>query len=201
MKLMGIILLIITIITVIMTFIIVSRLSHQVDVESEQDAVFDDSFSGTIPNAYILSNHQGEIIVLYQGTNYIAKETAESDYTGVADIEISHGKLVQIYAKPANITGILDSYKDKTVQIEGYEPLDCDGTIPVYVVSDKKTIQPDVRQGSVSDLLIGNSQVELVVAEGKACAIVCHQKNQVDNIRVLLKNGDDVLYSSVYSFS
>lgn len=198
MKLIGIILLIITIITVIMTFIIVSRLSHQVDVESEQDAVFDDSFSGTIPNAYILSNHQGEIIVLYQGTNYIAKETAESDYTGVADIEISHGKLVQIYAKPANITGILDSYTDKTVQIEGYEPLDCDGTIPVYVVSDKKTIQPDVRQGSVSDLLIGNSQVELVVAEGKACAIVCHQKNQVDNIRVLLKNGDDVLYSDIY---
>lgn len=198
MKLIGIALLVITAATVVITFVIVSHLSHPAETNSGTEDGFDDSFSGVLSNAYIMLNQHNEIIALYEGKYYIAKETAESDYTGVADLEICNGELVQIYAKPANISGTLCSYTEKTVQIDGYEPLDCEGTVPVYIVSEETAAKPRVVQGNISDLVIGNSKVELVVAEGKACAIVCHNEKKVNNIRVLLKNGTEVLYSNIY---
>lgn len=198
MKLIGIVLFVVTVISVVITFVIVSNLSHPAETKSETENGFDDSFSGVLSNAYIMINQRNEIIALYEGKYYIAKAISEYGYTGVADLEISNGELVQIYAKSGNISGILSSYTEKTVQIDGYELLDCEGELPVYILSEESASRPQVSQGRISDLVIGNSEVELIVAEGRACAIVCNSQKRVNNIRVLLKNGAENLYPNIY---
>lgn len=195
MKMLVILLLILTAVAVVVTFIIVSRLSHPVERTISNDR-FEKSFSGILENVYIKANGENEIIVLYDGKNYIARETAADNYTGVADIELSQGKITKIYAKSASIKGTLTSYSETSVQIEGYEPLACSEDLPVYFVTDQSG-DAKVRQTSVKNLVIGNSQVELVVADGQACAIVQHKKDKVDNIRVLLKNGTSVFYPDI----
>lgn len=197
MKILGIALLVLTAAAVIVTFMIVSHLSQTADKEIPKEH-FEESFSGTLDNAYIRANGKNEIIVLYDGKNYLAKETAASDYTGVADIELSQGKITKIYAKSGSVKGTLASYSENFVQIDGYEPFPCSETLPVYLVTDETEESVQVRQTSVRNLVIGNSEVELVVAEGQACAIVQYKKDQVDNVRVLLKNGNEVLYPNIY---
>ena len=81
MKRLGILLLALTAITVIITFVIVMNLSDPTDQKGQQQEQFDDSYSGWIRNVYIMSNKDNEIIILYDKTNYIAKGTAQNDYT------------------------------------------------------------------------------------------------------------------------
>ena len=196
MKMLGIGLLIIIAVTVILTFFLVSTMTYPTETEVKES--FDDSFTGTLSNAYIVSNCENEIIVLYHQKYYVANETAQSDYTGVADIEMEHGKIVKIQSKNGTVSGILASYSPNTVQIEGYQPLSCDETLPVYYVNEEEESELQVRQIAVSDLVIGNSNLDLIVANGRACAIVKRQSDKVDNIRVLLKNGSSLFYSNLY---
>ncbi len=198
MKILGIALLALTAAAVVVTFVIVSKLSNPADEKAIIKEQFQESFSGTLNNAYIRANGKNEIIILYEGENYLAKETASSGYTGVADIELSQGKITKIYAKSGSVKGTLASYSENSVQIDGYEPLPCSETLPVYLVTDETGESVQVRQTSVRNLVIGNSEVELVVAEGQACAIVQYKKDQVDHVRVLLKNGSEVLYPNIY---
>ncbi len=197
MKILGISLLVLTAVAVVVTFLIVSGLSHPAEQILPEEH-FEESFSGILKNVYIRANGTNEIIVLYDGKNYIAKETAAEHYTGVADIELSGGKITKIFAKKGSIKGTLVSYSETYVQIEGYEPLSCDENLPVYFVTDQTANEVQVRQTSVKNFVIGNSEVELVVANKKACAIVQYKKDKVDNIRVLLKNGNSVLYPEIY---
>lgn len=197
-KLIGIGILVVAVVAVIVTFILVSRLSHPAGEATDQEEAFEDSFSGMLYNAYIVSNEEDEIIVLYNQKRYVARETAQTDYTGVADLELANGKIIKIYAKSGNITGTLVSYTEETVQIEGYEPIPCQDDLPVYLISESAAKDTAVRQTDISNLVIGNSQIDLIVADGQACAIVKHKTDQVDNIRVLLKNGSDILYSNLY---
>lgn len=196
MKLLGIVLLIITAVSVVLTFLIVARLSHPTGENSEAQTVAELSASGIVENAYVVSSQKNELIVLYKGNRYVANQTAESDYTGVADLELSQGKIVHIYAKPAKLSGIVNSFTDNTIQIEGYEPLSCVDNLPVYIKEEKEGIDA-IRQGSLSDLVIGNSQVELVVAGKKACALLVERQKKIEMIRVLLKQGNQAVYPNV----
>ena len=107
MKMLGIVLLVITAVSVVLTFLIVAKLTHPAGEDSETQTVFKESVSGTIENVYVVSNQKNEVILLYRGKKYFANQTAENDYTGVADLELADGKIVHIYAKPQGISGIL----------------------------------------------------------------------------------------------
>ena len=136
MKTLMIALLVITVVTVVLTFLIVAKLTHSTSVQEETS--FEESFSGTLYNAYLYEDQGNKLIVFYEGKNYVAHENAKSDYTGVADIEITNGKITKIYAKSDSIEGILDSYSDYSVQIKGYEELEYENLLPVYVVADNQ---------------------------------------------------------------
>lgn len=195
MKLLGIVLLILIAITVVITFVLVTRLAHPTKGEETKSLSLAD---GILSNVYIVENHEGEIIILYQGKQYVAKQTAETEYTGVADVELCDGKIIKIYAKNGGITGILDSYTQDSIQLEGYEAVSCDALLPVYQISDKQKNPDDVRQIAVSDLIIGNSEIELITANGSACAIICREENSVQKVRVLLKNKTEICYPNIY---
>lgn len=196
MKLLGIVLVIITSVTVILTLLIVAKLTHSTNANEETS--FAESFCGTLYNAYIYENKENELIIFYEGRNYIAHASARSNYTGVADIEITDGKITKIYAKGDTIEGVLDRYSEHSIQVSGYESLTYDRTLPVYVVADDQLTEQPVRQKSLSDLVVGNSKVQLVVADHKACAIIQSSEETLVHIRVLLKNNDKVIYPDIY---
>lgn len=196
MKLLAITLLVITIATVVLTFLIVARLTHSTG--KEEDSSFAESFSGTLFNAYLYENEENQLIVFYEGKNYVAQAGPESDYTGVADVEITDGNVTKIYAKADFIEGTLDSYSKQSVQISGYEALEYDGSLPVYVTADDQITKQRVRQKTLKDLVVGTSKVQLIVADHKACAIIQSGEDAYAKIRVLIKNGTKTTYSNLY---
>ena len=106
MKMMGILILLLAVITVAITLILVSRLSKTAGKDQKEET-FDRSVSGMLSNAYILKSEEKDIIVLYRGETYFAEGKPEKKYTGVADIELTKGKVTKIYAKPSTIKGVL----------------------------------------------------------------------------------------------
>ena len=200
MKFIGILLLILTAVTVVITLVLVSRVSHLAE-KDKNEQTFDSSVTGTLENAYIVKNDEKTMVILFHGKNYVAQGATQKAYTGVADIEMKNGKVVKIYAKKGSIQGTLASYSKKSVQIEGYEPLAAEKNLPVYLVAGSGQASVSVKQGVVSDLVVGNSKVELVVADKKACAIVCYQEDMAENVRILLKNGTETTYSTLYVYS
>ena len=196
MKILAITLLLLTILTVVLTFVIVAKLTHS--ASAKEDISFAESFSGTLCNAYLYEDREKQLIVLYEGKYYVADKSAASDYTGVADVEITDGKITKIYAKAESIEGTLDSYSEQSVQINGYEALTYDETLPVYLIAGEQMSTLLVRQKSLDDLVVGNSKVRLVVAEHKACALIQTSEEAMEHIRVLIKNKDSVTYPNLY---
>ena len=196
MKILAITLLLLTILTVVLTIVIVAKLTHS--ASAKEDTSFAESFSGTLCNAYLYEDREKQLIVLYEGKYYVADKSAKSDYTGVADVEITDGKITKIYAKAESIEGTLDSYTKQSVQINGYEALTYDETLPVYLVAGEQMSTQMVRQKSLDDLVVGNSKVRLVVAEHKACALIQTGEEAMEHIRVLIKNKDSVTYPNLY---
>jgi stage II sporulation protein D len=187
--------------SVVLTIVLVAVLVHPTEGEAETQAgslTFSEDVNGVLENAYIVSNEEQELVVLYRGTYYLARGTAEAAYTGVADLWLENGKIKKISAKSSAIEGVLASYTESTVQIEGYEPLACAGSLPVYYRDGAGEGIDAVQQIAVSDLIIGTSEVRLVVANGQACAIVKRESDNVDSIRVLLKNGSETAYDALY---
>lgn len=196
MKILAVSLLAITVATVVLTIVIVAKLTHS--ASAEEDTSFAESFSGTLSNVYLYENEDGRLIVFYEGRNYVADANTESDYTGVADVVITNGRITKIYAKADSIEGTLDSYSDHSVQISGYEELEYVGTLPVYVFAEDQMTASRVRLKALTDLVVGNSKVRLVVADHKACAIIQSGEDAYATIRVLIKNKSEVTYPDIY---
>lgn len=70
----------------------------------------------------------------------------------------------------------------------------------MYLVASSGHVKIPVRQGKISDLVVGNSKVELVVAEQKACALVSYQEDMAEKVRVLLKT-EKKIHMPVFLFA
>lgn len=79
-------------------------------------------------NVYIVSNDDGRLIFICDGDLYRAKGTMEENFTGVCDIEISGSKVKKIQIKPDDISGVMLSYGDGTMQIAGQGDIQCSQT-------------------------------------------------------------------------
>ena len=178
-----------------MVFLIAgTRRWNQASITDDTQAGEEMQLEGTLANAYIVSCGKDHILVHYQGMDYTFSGTLETDYTGVADLEVAHGQIQCVYAKVSGIEGMLNRYTEEIVQVSGYGELSYDGELPVYVLQDESF----VGEKKLSDLVIGASDVRLVVAEGKACALIQYRQENFENIRVLIKNKDDITYSKLY---
>ena len=178
-----------------MVFLIAgTRRWNQASITDDTQAGEEMQLEGTLANAYIVSCGKDHILVHYQGMDYTFSGTLETDYTGVADLEVAHGQIQCVYAKVSGIEGMLNRYTEEIVQVSGYGELSYDGELPVYVLQNESF----VGEKKLSDLVIGASDVCLVVAEGKACALIQYRQENFENIRVLIKNKDDITYSKLY---
>lgn len=135
-----------------------------------------------VNNAYLKSAAGGTVTFLFGGDEY-GKETGELETeltAGVCDLVFVNGKLSAVRTKQDVITGGLLSYDATAIEIEGYGKISHQGKIPVYQTYG------EVVEKSISDVILGNMEVEYVTGEELVCAILIRQPAEIKNIRVLL---------------
>lgn len=136
----------------------------------------------TIPNVYLKEAEEDGIEFLYGGASYRKELTAEvSDVApGVCDIILKEREIVALRLKQEAITGGLLSYDEETIEIEAYGKISHTGDIPVYQTYG------EVTEKSLSDVILGNMEVEYITGDGEVCAVLIRQPASIENIRVLL---------------
>lgn len=184
---MGItgIILIIVIISVILTGVILfSYLSKNVFGKEDDKVLY---------NAYITTLQEGTVTIYCEGSVYEYEGVMEEDFTGIADVVIADGKIQKIYAKPDMIDGILLSYRDAVIEVQGYGELPRQEKVPVYSL-----ISGGVEEVSFDALVVGNSSLTYVMEEGQICAILQKERTRSENIRVLVTKNGDTFHSDMY---
>lgn len=140
----------------------------------------------TLDNTYLTDCTKDSVDFLYAGAVY-HKETAsltEGVSPCVCDIVLADGELTALRVKQETIEGELLSYDDETIEIKGYGKLCHTGKLPVYQTYG------EVSEKSISDVTLGNMNVEYVTGEKQVCAILIREPAVIREIRVLLL-GDD----------
>ena len=127
-----------------------------------------------LKNAYLISNIEGNLTFLYQGTEYqLPVDTDEELSNVVADISFSEKEIHKISRKEDTITGKLISKTDTAMEIKGYG------------------------QVAMDALMLENMEITFVVAEKQICAILLTEPAKIENIRVLLLDNDNMFRSDV----
>ena len=180
------------IVCVAITFLIVFRLLlHK--TESEAGQTESEKENGIVQNAYIISTQNDKIEYLYKGQIYQLPGHMDTPYEGIADIEITQDKISHIYTKPDRIEGVLESYTDKQMEVRDYGMIEREVEIPVYI-SENGT----VREGSLTDLIVGSSNVNYVLAYHRIQAILVNEATVAESIRVIIKNDTVTEYPQLY---
>ncbi len=147
----------------------------------------------TLENVYITAVDEHTITFLYQGNRYTLPCKTDSDVTGIANILIKNQKIQKITLKNDYISGMLISYTEDQVEVEGYGVISCEPNVNVY-----EDYEDEIRAISMNNLVVGASNLKYYVADDCICAVVQSEKTQVYDIRVLIKNGIQPTYSSLY---
>ena len=145
-----------------------------------------------LKNAYLISNIEGNLTFLYQGTEYqLPVDTDEELSNVVADISFSEQEIHKISRKEDTITGKLISKTDTAMEIKGYGQVAIDEAMKIYATYD------GIREVSMDALMLENMEITFVVAEKQICAILLTEPAKIENIRVLLLDNDNMFRSDV----
>ena len=145
-----------------------------------------------LKNAYLISNIEGNLTFLYQGTEYqVPVDTDEELSNVVADISFSEKEIHKISRKEDTITGKLISKTDTAMEIKGYGQVAIDEAMKIYATYD------GIREVSMDALMLENMEITFVVAEKQICAILLTEPAKIENIRVLLLDNDNMFRSDV----
>lgn len=147
----------------------------------------------TLENVYITDTSGGSICFVSEGKAMECPGKLSEPYIGIADLRISNRKITKIFTKPDYVNGVLLSYDEKQMNIDGVGMVERNEELPVYVRDDTSVGQTDF-----SELIVGSSRLDFVFEEGKVCALVMAPQTEVTNIHVLLKNGSGIFYENLY---
>lgn len=175
------------IITILITWKLVTK-------KADKQEIFPTEMENALlENAYILSSDDESIHYLYQNEAYTMNGKMDSDYVGVADIEIQNGDIQKVYAKSDAVKGVIESYTKEQIEIQDYGFLPKEEEIPVYFCKDDQ-----VTQGALQNLIVGTSKVKYVMANNVIEAILVDENTIAENIRVVIKNESEISYSSLF---
>lgn len=180
----GMILIIIVVSVILTGIILVSYLAKNA-VAKNDDKILE--------NAYLTVSEPGTITLYCDGSIYEYEGILEEDFTGVADVVISNEKIQKIYAKPDCIDGILISYTDTVIEVQGFGELPKGEDVPVYSL-----ISGGVQEVSFDTLVVGNSSLTYVMEEGHICTIIQKERTRSENIRVLITKKGSAFHSDMY---
>ncbi len=140
----------------------------------------------TLKNVFVHSteNEKAEILYERQKISLDIDGLAEEIQDTICDMEWTEGKVTAIYKKEDMISGKVLSFNEEQIEISGYGTLGHSGALKIY-----KTYGT-VEELDESKLVIGNLQADFVVAEKQVCGIILKEPASIENIRVLLLNGE-----------
>lgn len=151
-----------------------------------------DSEEVMIPNGYITSSGDGELRFLNGDQILAIPADIQEDLAGVvADISVQKGSVTRIGKKEEKITGKLLSVSDTHMEIAGYGQVALDPALKLY------SLQGEVREAAMDQLILENMDITFVVAEGQVSAILLEQSAVMENIRVLLLSDGSIFRSDV----
>ncbi|MCI9174905.1 MAG: SpoIID/LytB domain-containing protein [Lachnospiraceae bacterium] len=146
----------------------------------------------TLKNVFVHSTENEKAEVLYERQKIsLDIEGLEEDIKDtVCDMEWTEGKVTAIYKKEDLISGKVLSFNEEQIEISGYGTLEHSGKLKIY-----KTYGT-VEELDESKLVIGNLQADFVVAEKQVCGIILKEPASIENIRVLLLNGEGTYHEN-----
>lgn len=99
----------------------------------------------------------------------------------LADILMEHGVVQELRLKREKISAKILAVSEEIIELEGF------GRVPVSEAF-RVFKEEYYAQGSISDIIVGNSDVSFVVADKEICAAIVHSTIHSANIRVLLNS-------------
>ncbi len=191
---LGILLLAITVICAAAVVFIVVHMTRPVMGTKGKELLFRSwGKEVLLENVYITSCMDGKVSFIYQMKEYEMKGKVSEEYSGVADLQIKWNKIVKITAKPDSVEGTLQSYTDEQMTIQEYGTLDCVPELYVY-----SNLEEHPQQITLSDLVLGASNLKYVVADRTICALILEEEVPIYDVRVLLKNGDSICWQELW---
>lgn len=177
----AILLLAVTALCVVLTVVIVFRMFPE---ETDSGNV-----AYELKNAYITDMEDGTVYVFYEEKLYEFEGSPGESYTGVADLEVKDGRIQKMYIKPDTADGVLIAYSAEDITIGDVGTVERTQELPLYVVDGT-----EVTEGGIGDLIVGSSRLTFVFEDGRVCALIQKEKQEIDQIHVLLKNGSEIAW-------
>lgn len=150
--------------------------------------------SGVLENVYFSDVSDGMVHLFYNGYHMLYPVDIFDNIIGnyedgemvqkIADIASHRGRMSILTEKDEYVHGKLLQVGDSSIEIEGYGKYQTDESMQIYKVFGEL--------GSMrkNDLRIGYSFSDFVVEDGKIVACLLIKEEDMENIRVLLKNSD-----------
>ncbi len=150
----------------------------------------------TLSNAWIAEEKDGQLRIFVNScekTYALASDTKERLATKIANITLSDNKITNVVLKSDIITGRVLQTGDNYIELEGQGKLELAEDFCIYKIYDGLEME------QAKAILVGYSNTEFVMEDGKICAAVITEPIEVDKIRVLIKtdNFSDVIHSEV----
>lgn len=196
-KKITIVILLLTVISLIFTGIILVKMVKDTSGEEQRAWFFEESIQTGQPlvleNAYIISNEGDKLTFLYDYKTYEVEGRMSQEYAGVGDIHIDGEKVAKVSIKPDSVEGILQSYTEGEVVLKDYGAERKNTALPIYQVVDGQ-----VKQREWTQMIIGVSRIQCVMEKGIVCGIVLQEDVVPTDIRVVMKNGSDIIHPQLY---
>lgn len=149
---------------------------------------------GVLENAYFSDVSGGKAHLFYGGyhmfyptdlfRNFTEEYEEGKNVRKITDIALEKGNIRLLHEKEDYVHGKLLQVSDGSIEIEGYGKFQTDENMQVYKVFG------ELQSMNGSDLRIGYPFSDYVVEDGKIVACLMIKEEDMDYIRVLLKNSD-----------
>ncbi len=152
--------------------------------------VLEETFS--LNNVWVMVSSDEGIRFFYKGYELYEKWNSfktEGVTEQVATLTIGGGGIKEIEIKNNKISGKILRMDDIELEIEGY------GTYSFADDCKGYRLYETLREATIGDLAIGYDFADFVVDDGEICSFLLVKKEQMESIRVLIKNSD---FASLY---
>lgn len=184
-------------ICLILTGLILSKLMKDANGEEGRYWFFEESIATGQPvvleDAFLVSTTESELTFLYDYMTYVVEGTLEEPYFGVVNISIEGDKIGKISIKPDSVEDVLSAYTNNTITLKNAGVWNRKETLPIYRIMDHQVTQVDW-----NSTIIGASNIRCILENGTISAILIEEEAVPTDIRVVIKNGDNIFYNNLY---
>lgn len=196
-KKITIVILLLILISLMFTGLILVKMIKDTDEESERAWFFEESIQTGQPvvlkNAYIISNDEGRLTFLYDYKTYEVEGDLAQAYKGIGDIHIDGERVSKVSIKPEYIEGVLQSYTEGEISLKEHGAERKNTSLPIYQI-----VNGEVKQKEWTQMIVGVSKIQCVMEKGIVCGIIIDEDVVPTDIRVVMKNGNEIHYSQIF---